>query len=91
MAPPGAGGRLTAAGRRRADLSSEDEMRLEEPMASVEASEAEATTGLGEDTVVAEDEMEQATPAPHPHADAAATVQTASSEPQPPQVGVLDI
>ena len=67
MAPPGAG-------RCRADLSSEDEMRLEEPMAGAEASEAEATTGLGEDTVVAEDEMEQATPAPHPHADVAATV-----------------
>ena len=66
-------------------------MRLEEPMAGAEASEAEATTGLGEDTAVAEDEMEQATPAPHPHADAATIVQTASSEPQPPQVGVLDI
>ena len=91
MAPPGAGGRRTAAGRRRADLSSEDEMRLEEPMAGTEVSKVEAMTGLGEDTVVAEDEMEQATPVPHPHADVAAIVQTTSLEPQPPQVGVLDI
>ena len=91
MAPPGAGGRWMVAGHRRADLSSEDEMRLEEPMAGAEASEAEATTGLGEDTTIAEDEMEQATPAPHPHADATATIQTVSSEPQPPQVGILDI
>jgi len=49
-------------------------MRLEEPMAGAEASEVGATTSLGEDTAVAEDEMEQATPAPHPHADVAATV-----------------
>ena len=81
MAPPGASGRRTTVGRRRADLSSEDEMRLEEPMAGAEASEVEATTGLGEDTAVAEDEMEQATPVPHPHAFAAVTVQTTSSEP----------
>jgi len=60
-------------------------------MASAKASKAEAMTGLGEDTAVAKDEMEQATPAPHPHVDAASIVQTASSEPQPPQVGVLDI
>ena len=81
MAPPGVGGHWTAAGHRRADLSSKDEMRLEEPMAGTEVSKVEAMTGLGEDTVVAEDEMEQATPVPHPHAFAAVTVQTTSSEP----------
>jgi hypothetical protein len=55
MAPPGVSGRRPVVGRRCADLSSEGNMRLEEPMAGADAPEleAEATISLGADTAVA--------------------------------------